>query len=424
MQRGSILACVSMKVPSALAEAFGPEFEQLISKFCETQKWIDSSENLQSKRFLGRSIAPHILRLSQMFNRLTPEDRETPLTQQAYWKQSSNPKNLRMAYFLYFMPANAFRMASIWAELARLGYQFPASKNDATIRALELGCGPGSGATGVGTGACFSDLPLQSQIEWTLMDKDRSVLQIAEKWVKSYFHFRELSQWKVQTRPHSFDMNSKTFLPPGKERFHLWVMSYFLNEFEDSPESIANQLIQAWEERLENRGLVFISEPALKAESRKLLALRKALIERFEKERLPYQVILPCLGHQTCDAFQDPEDWCHEDVLWWRPEYIKKIDQLTGLNRRSLPFSYLVIIKDSHPIDKILSKIGKNNIRLVSPSYKQGPDREFYLCGQDGKRKARLKGQTVGRGDIIVDAEVRGDVNASRVGEFKTILTE
>jgi hypothetical protein len=65
----------------------------------------------------------------------------------------------------------------------------------------------------------------------------------------------------------------------------------------------------------------------------------------------------------------------------------------------------------------------------VSPAHAEGKEREFFLCGQDGKRRARLKPESkedpaseIGRGDIIVDAELRGAVQSTRVEKYKTIL--
>src|SRR4029079_9435320 len=108
----------------------------------------------------------------------------------------------------------------------------------------------------------------------------------------------------------------------------------------------------------------------------------------------------------------EPEDWCHEEVTWWRPPYYKKIDQLAGLDRKTLPFSYLVIARSRAKREELLPALAgaKSLHRLVSPSHWEGRDQEFFLCGQNGKLRARLKiEEELERGDILADAEIRGD---------------
>lgn len=60
----------------------------------------------------------------------------------------------------------------------------------------------------------------------------------------------------------------------------------------------------------------------------------------------------------------------------------------------------------------------EDRYRLVSPSHHEGRDLEFFLCGQDGKRRARYRpgeDSDISRGDILIGAEVRGDARSSRV---------
>src|SRR5690606_19891259 len=121
----------------------------------------------------------------------------------------------------------------------------------------------------------------------------------------------------------------------------------------------------------------------------RLLQLRKALLDLRESGpswREEFQVLLPCLGHQACGALAEPEDWCHEDVSWWRAPYYRRIDDLAGLDRKSLPFSYLVIARSRRPRSELLPALGpavdrpEGVRRLVSPSYREGKDLSFYTC--------------------------------------------
>src|SRR4051812_5553338 len=98
------LAKKEMRVPDSLAKAFDTQFEAQISQFAVEQGLLPEQSALKSPRFLARSVIPHVLKLSSLFNRL--EEGQPGSGLNPYWKESSNPKNLRLAYFLYFMPSN------------------------------------------------------------------------------------------------------------------------------------------------------------------------------------------------------------------------------------------------------------------------------------------------------------------------------
>jgi hypothetical protein len=209
-------------------------------------------------------------------------------------------------------------------------------------------------------------------------------------------------------------------------------MSYFLNESTQPPAELAEILIRSWEKHLDDEGIVILCEPALKLQSRKLLELRKELIHCREKLGAHWlKILIPCLGHQGCGALAQEDDWCHEEVSWWRPPYFRTIDKMAGLDRKTLPFSYLVIARSKRKLDEILPALSQAPAqmreRLVSPAHFEGRDQEFFLCGQNGKRRARYRNpaeeaEPLQRGDILAGAKIRGDVNSSRVEEVDQIL--
>jgi hypothetical protein len=64
----------------------------------------------------------------------------------------------------------------------------------------------------------------------------------------------------------------------------------------------------------------------------------------------------------------------------------------------------------------------------VSPSHKEGREKEFFICGDDGKRRARYRptgeddpARDLDRGDILADAHVRGDARASRIEKIGSV---
>jgi hypothetical protein len=402
-----------MKVPESLSLAFGSEFERLISDFISQEKLLPDDTSLVSNRFLARAVIPHILKLSQLFNR---EAKDQASSLPAYWKDSSNPQNLRLAYFLYFMPCNLFRMASIWAELSRLGFKWKPKH----LQGIEFGAGPASGLCGIAAGETFAGIGAPRSAQWALIEQDQSILEMGARWAQTYTQSLGSLDWGIRTFHRKIDL-SRGFLPKTAPSFNLWLMSYYLNELEVSPQDLAPLLLDSWSQHLEEEGLVILMEPALRLQSRKLLELRKALLTEInKKKRDDFLILLPCLGHQTCGALENPDDWCHEEVTWWRPPYLRKLDDLAQLDRKTLPFSYLVIMRTKRSRDEVLPALRgtpeNRRHRLVSPAHSEGRDLEFFTCGQDGKKRARLRTEKlIQRGDILLGSQLRGDTNASRV---------
>ena len=421
-----------MKAPEKLARAFGDDFEKQIAEFVQQEGLLPDLASLHSPRFISRSIIPHIVKLSSLFNRVkdgVTQDQSSGLD--PYWKSGSNPEHLRLAYFLYFMPCNLFRVASVWSELHRLGFSWPAQH----MRAVEFGAGPASGLCGVAAGEKYASLGLPSNIDWALIEQDKAVLELGTKWAQRYLEFLGMQDWGLRTFHRKLEPEKRGFLPRTAPSFNLWLMSFYLNELELSADSLADLLLESWQRHLDEEGLVILIEPALKLQSRRLLELRKSLIQRIEQRKIDnLQVLLPCLGHQACGALSNPEDWCHEEVTWWRPPYFRKIDQMASLDRKTLPFSYLVIMKTKRKREEILPRLSGSDpakrFRLVSPAHSEGKDLEFFICGQEGKKRARFHPQAdqsteedpIQRGSILVETKIRGSEHASRIEEIEKKL--
>lgn len=418
-----------MRVPKSLELAFGQEFENLISKFVVHQKLLPEQTSIQSTRYLSRSILPHILRLSQLFNR---EGKEQESGLHPYWSESSNPAHLRLAYFLYFMPPNLFRTAAVWSELSRLGMKWTTEK----FKAIEFGAGPASGAAGIAAGEKFSPLGLPEQASWALIEQNKPMLDLGTEWAKTYFEFLGKKEWTTRTFLRKIHLKDG-FLPKSAPRFHLWLMSYFLNEFDTPPSELASLFIQSWEKHLEDEALIILIEPALKLQSRKLLQLRREILLQCSNNKISWlKILLPCLGHQSCGALNQPDDWCHEEVSWWRPPYFQLLDKLSGLDRKTLPFSYLVLAKTSRSREELFPALHsfptESRYRLVSPAHHEGKDLEFFLCGKDGKRRTRYHPKEndksedkdnsgLQRGDVLLGAEVRGNPESSRADKIAKV---
>lgn len=410
-----------MKVPEALSHAFEAQFEKCILEFGIQEGLLPDELALGSPRYLARAIVPHVTKLSKLFNRDQIEQ-ESALS--PYWKESSNPAHLRLAYFLYFMPPNAFRMASVWAELARLGFRWQPRE----LKALEFGAGPASGVCGVATGEHYTPVGLPRSGTWALLEQDKAILELGRKWAETYFTHLDYKDWSIRPFHRKLDV-TQGFLPPSAPQFNLWLMSFYLNELTSTPAEIAEALVTSWQKHLENESLMILVEPALKLQSRKLLEIRREILLLIKKKKIDWlQLLLPCLGHQDCGALKEAEDWCHEEVTWWRPPYFRKIDKMAGLDRKTLPFSYLVFMKTKRQRHEVLPNLpgarADVRYRLVSPAHKEGKNWEFFVCGQDGKHRVRYYPRSrkeepthpIDRGDIMTSAEpVAGDPKRAKL---------
>lgn len=413
-----------MRVPISLSNAFGADFERFLADFASREGLIPDEKALHSARFLSRSVVPHVRKLSSLFNR---EEKDQDAALDPYWKRGSNPAHLKLAYFLYFMPSNLFRIASVWAELARLGFRWSAAGSQ--LKGIELGAGPAPAGCAAALAECHAPVGLPRAGVWALIEQDKSMLELGSHWTRAYFDHQGLPDWGVRPFHRKLRLQDG-FLPRTAPRFNVWVMSFFLNELAEPPGEVARLLLDAWDRHLDDEAVIILIEPALRLQSRRLLEIRKALLEQIESRKIDWlRLLLPCLGNQACGALADSGDWCHEEVSWWRPPYFRIIDQLAGLDRKTLPFSYLVLARSRRAREVILPALaGDSRMRLVSPAHEEGREVEFFVCTQEGKRRARYRpennpeskdSEALERGDILIDASLRGDVNSSRIERMR-----
>lgn len=405
-----------MKILASWVDDWKEGFEHKLARFLHAQELIESTEELSSKRFLNRSILPHVKTYHQLFNRLS-EHR----VDQNYWKKISGSDHFRTAYFLAYMPGNMVRIASVLGELHRLGWEW---KCQGPAKVLELGAGPATAAAAWMEVSRFMPDWMPETGTVALVEKDKKTLELGTEWIQFLNQDTTKNKSLTVTPFHRTIDLTRGLLPERAPAFDAILTSFFLNEYDSTPEILADALFEMLNEHLNPNGLWIGVEPALKIESRKLLAIRKRLIERIAaRPQSGLQILLPCLGHQSCGALAAPQDWCHEEVTWWRPKYYKWIDDEAGLDRKTLPFSYLVITKSKEPIHKLLKNLqGPNLVRLVSPSHNEGQDQEFFICGHKEKRRARYRtDQELGRGDILSIDNERGDPALVRIDKAKKI---
>ena len=306
-------------------------------------------------------IARNVSRLS---NLLTRERETLPVSY-------LHDKALRMAYILYFVPANMYK---IHKPLHELSLHPEGILDRKRLRILDLGSGPGTAVLGVLD--FFSSHEKRPSLEFTAVDPIAENLRDAERLFKSFI---EKTYLEASLSTFKASIEKTKSLPKGP--FDIIILSNLLSEVASAdPQKIIKRtciLKTIINESLANDGSCIIIEPALHETSRDMLMNRDSLLKE------GFHAYSPCLMNEPCPALINLRDWCHEDIPWEPPAVIREIDRLTGLRKDSLKFSYLIIRKDRLSLSDIY---GNKSYRVVSEPLISKGKIEFYVCGKDGRR--------------------------------------
>lgn len=140
---------------------------------------------------------------------------------------------------------------------------------------------------------------------------------------------------------------------------------------------------------LTESGFMFIIEPALKATSRNLHALRDELLKN-EMCR----VIAPCTRTGGCPCLTNANDWCHESRSYLLPPRCRQLSVATGLRRFDLKWSYLTLSRH-----RTLDERYTAAWRAVSSLQKYKGKSEIFLCGTPGRLRSVLFKKERGSGN-------------------------
>lgn len=331
------------------------------------------------------ALAKDVVRLSKL---LTREREGLPA---AYLRDAG----LRTAYFLYYLPAN---LSKIHKPLRELSLHTANVFAKETLRVLDIGAGPATASLGVLR--YFSGQERRHRFEFTAVDQVRENLKEAEA---LFTPFREENKVDASLTTIETDIENTERHVHG--RFDVIILSNVLNELFSHEEKkiekrigIVNHILKTF---LADDGSGIIIEPALRETSRDLLAVRDGIIEQ------GFHVYSPCLGNGECPALVNSKDWCHEDIPWKPTTLVRELDELAGLRKDSLKFSYLVIRKDFFSLADICAK---DSFRVVSEPLVSKGKMEFYFCdGKGRKLVARLDKDASSSNDAFNQLK-RGDV--------------
>ncbi len=342
-------------------------------------------EQLIITQAFGKEVAAQYAQGALPRNLLLPVARGVAQLSQSFTGRAEFSHNyikdakLRLAYLLYYLPANFPKVKFLLNELA----QHPAKLLiKPQLRILDLGAGQGTATLGTLDYLVNNDLCPQS-LHLAAIELSAPALKDYQWLVESYL--KEIAQQlplNYTIAPHQAEL--ETTLPNSVgESFDLIIAANLVNElFRHNSKAIALRAAWLGEKllpRLAADGSILIIEPALKETTQALMQLRDLLIAEY-----PLSVYSPCPTATPCPMLKNSaRDWCHTVIDWQRPSIITQLDKLVGSRKEALKFSYLVLRKDSYNLmETINSPPQHTKWRLVSDLHKEKGKISIYACGR------------------------------------------
>jgi ribosomal protein RSM22 (predicted rRNA methylase) len=327
-------------------------------------------------------IAGDVRRMSERFTR----DREA--LQPGYLADAA----ARRAYEAYYVPVNAAKVDALLAHLANLDKSLLSGER---VRILDLGSGPGSAL--LGTLSFFSRRKIKPEIECTAVDHVSENLPLAESTVR-----RASAAFGLSTQVRTVCCPVTEALKNSRGQFDLIVLANVLNELFPGTKARTAQcsvLLGEFANTLTESGVCVVIEPALRETSRDLLRVRDELLSQ------GLSLCGPCPGSGPCPALDNPKDWCHEDAAWDPPKSVEEIDDLIGLRKDSLKFSWIAFRKKSHAVQPDAGRF-----RVVSEPMVSKGKREYFICNGFSRKRAVRLDKDSDPANAAFSSLLRGDI--------------
>lgn len=278
----------------------------------------------------------------------------------------------RRAYLLYYVTTNFLKLWPPLRELAQSGFF---DRNE--IAHLDLGSGPGTAAFGLWS--YLDSIQSSTKCSSLLTDSLDENLKEAEKALRP-FAKRVSNATTLATT--TWDIRNTT-IPDAVEKGAPYDIITLMNVVNELPEEMDDALIDRLLSLVKDDGAIIMIEPSTREVSRRSLRFRDRSVAKGAF------VYAPCTKYGGCPALIDADDWCHTEVRWERPPFIKYIDDIAGTLRLSLKYTYAVFLKqdkhlsDRHQPARNFSTTG----RIVSEVFLEKGRTRLILCNQEGRRE-------------------------------------
>ena len=277
---------------------------------------------------------------------------------------------LRAAYRNYYLCTNAPKLWPVLDRLAARGLLPPAGG-----RALELGCGPGTGVVGLALWAAARGHRWQLRATDTLREATTAAAELME----TLGHPLETALVDLASMP-----------PSGLGGpWDLVLCLNVVNELEPRHDA---RLLGELRAALAPRGLLLVIEPASSAESRRVLGLRDRAVAD------GWCVVAPCPHNAACPALAAADGWCHGEWHFERPAFVRAVDQQTGLLREVLKATWFVLAPPGAALDGGQARLGGAELppdgvlaRVTSARRDAKGRSEVEVCMEGALRRLELQ---------------------------------
>ena len=339
-----------------------------IPKFYESFLSKVSSVNLNSPRQL-KKVAEIVAAMSEYFTR------KNLRKEFVFYDYLSNGE-VQKGYLVYFTTTNLLKVYVPLNEISHSGF-FRGKKK---LEILDIG-------TGLGTVVMGTIIWMHeniryfrnTEVKFVALDKVEQNIRKFQENLEFFLndlrnHYPETI--KVEVEPAIFDIEHAFEM--FDKRFDLITVANTLNEVVYEKR---NKLLRLINSGIKDDGFVILIEPALMITSRDLLDFRDKMIKQ------GFYIYSPCLRNSNCPTLETDKDWCHTEVEWKRPEFIRQIDLVAKNYRKTLKFSYIVATKkDMNLIDFVAGERNfKDYFRVVSQLIVEKGKKHCFVCNEIGR---------------------------------------
>jgi ribosomal protein RSM22 (predicted rRNA methylase) len=253
-------------------------------------------------------------------------------------------------------------LAKVTRPIAELGLE-----RREVLRVLDLGAGLGTSTLGIARAA--KKLDLASRLEVIAVEREPRLVDVMRN-LTARAGQGVLADVSVPISLTAREMDLERLDPRAFEgRFDLVVIGLALNELfteRDEKIDLRADFLERFATLLSPDGALIVLEPALKASTRELMAVRDTIVARGTVE-----VIAPCTAKGACPLLRRERDWCHADDDLTLPGTLAEVAQGAGLRWEGLSYAYLTLAT---------GRKAKDGYRVVGGPVVSKGRTELHLC--------------------------------------------